>query len=563
MPFFGFLVVAALVGSVTVVGAAKLPQRLHGVALALVGASAVMIVNTAAHVRFYADDSYIALRYSRNLADGLGPVWNPGERVEGYTSFSWMAILAGMHRIGFDLVDATYVLSYISMFAVFLLLWRIWDLWASESSDAVIGNPAVLAVVLLAVGLSSAVSVWGFSGLETPLAAALLTGGMYRYFVERRTGAFPFSSLLFAAGAMTRPELVLIGGLAGLWIASEAFLGEDKSALQRAGIWIAIFVASYGAYFIWRYSYYGYVFPNTYYAKVGSNRDTIQRGIEYVRNQAAPYLFLPLIVGAAAMIFDKASHIRRDAMFTVTIVAAWLFAIALEGGDAFPDGRFLMPVIPILFLAGTVGLAGVLSRALPDRRHFVAVAGVACVLAGLALAQTSVDRLRYIERIFSGDRRDAAYLLRERLPSDFTVAVFAAGSTPYYSEMRSLDMLGLTDETIAHTDVPNQGEGVSGHEKYNINYVLNEAKPEVILISGYGPEVHNRVYVETHPGAFPVPGHTALINDPRTWQLYQMSALRDGDRWFNFLLRKDALASFQPDWTEGQGSPPANVDQTP
>jgi hypothetical protein len=42
-----------------------------------------------------------------------------------------------------------------------------------------------------------------------------------------------------------------------------------------------------------------------------------------------------------------------------------------------------------------------------------------------------------------------------------------------------------------------------------------------------------------------------------------MSALRDGDRWFNFLLRKDALVRFQPDWTEGQGSPPANVDQTP
>jgi hypothetical protein len=36
------------------------------------------------------DDSYIFLRYAENFASGHGPVFNPGERVEGYSSPLWM-----------------------------------------------------------------------------------------------------------------------------------------------------------------------------------------------------------------------------------------------------------------------------------------------------------------------------------------------------------------------------------------------------------------------------------------------------------------------------------------
>ena len=39
----------------------------------------------------------ISMRYGRNLAEGYGLVWNPGERVEGYTNFLWTVIMAGVH----------------------------------------------------------------------------------------------------------------------------------------------------------------------------------------------------------------------------------------------------------------------------------------------------------------------------------------------------------------------------------------------------------------------------------------------------------------------------------
>ena len=50
-------------------------------------------------VRYWwlADDAMISMRYGRNLAEGLGLVWNAGERVEGYTNLLWTLFMALVH----------------------------------------------------------------------------------------------------------------------------------------------------------------------------------------------------------------------------------------------------------------------------------------------------------------------------------------------------------------------------------------------------------------------------------------------------------------------------------
>src|SRR5688500_1706387 len=39
------------------------------------------------------DDAYISYRYARNLADGAGLTFNPGERVEGYSNLLYVLLL--------------------------------------------------------------------------------------------------------------------------------------------------------------------------------------------------------------------------------------------------------------------------------------------------------------------------------------------------------------------------------------------------------------------------------------------------------------------------------------
>jgi len=46
------------------------------------------------------DDAYITFRYARNLANGVGFVYNAGERVLGTTTPAYTLLLAALSRLG-------------------------------------------------------------------------------------------------------------------------------------------------------------------------------------------------------------------------------------------------------------------------------------------------------------------------------------------------------------------------------------------------------------------------------------------------------------------------------
>ena len=60
------------------------------------------------------DDAFITFRYARNLAEGLGLVYNPGaewEPVLGTTTPLFALLLAGVAKLGFDLTIAAIALN--------------------------------------------------------------------------------------------------------------------------------------------------------------------------------------------------------------------------------------------------------------------------------------------------------------------------------------------------------------------------------------------------------------------------------------------------------------------
>ena len=79
------------------------------VSIAIPACGAILLVAHALHMRalFHGnsfDDAYIAYRYAENWARGLGPVFNSGERVEGYSDFLWVALLTPVARLGGNVV---------------------------------------------------------------------------------------------------------------------------------------------------------------------------------------------------------------------------------------------------------------------------------------------------------------------------------------------------------------------------------------------------------------------------------------------------------------------------
>ena len=72
-------------------------------ALLLVAAPWGGLLAWLSHVAwFLCDDAFISFRYARNLLEGHGLVFNPGEYVEGYSNFLWTLELALLWAL-FDL----------------------------------------------------------------------------------------------------------------------------------------------------------------------------------------------------------------------------------------------------------------------------------------------------------------------------------------------------------------------------------------------------------------------------------------------------------------------------
>src|SRR3990172_669114 len=86
-----------------------------------------LLVNILSFWVYINDDAYITFRYSKNLSSGNGPVYNIGERVEGYTDFLWMLILSAgfLFYPAIDIALLGKVIGTLSSLCTLLLMFGI------------------------------------------------------------------------------------------------------------------------------------------------------------------------------------------------------------------------------------------------------------------------------------------------------------------------------------------------------------------------------------------------------------------------------------------------------
>ena len=250
-----------------------------------------------------------------------------------------------------------------------------------------------------------------------------------------------------------------------------------------------------------------------------------------------------MLVGLAILATNK--HLRRDAAYLLALTGVMLAGVVVEGGDT--HARFITPLLPLLFLGGLAGFATLLKRAALPHVQTLAVAGLALALGGLALMPASQDALLPFGRRSIEERRQLGEWLNENTPPHYVIADFAIGATAYYAIDRDfLDMFGLNDVVIAHTEIPGMGSGITGHEKYNVDYVYDEVRPEIIVVAQVRAEpLTAEELLQSIRETSLLPASYLLLTDARLWRDYEVRALELGGRWMHLLQRRDTVPDLQ------------------
>jgi hypothetical protein len=438
-------------------------------------AAGVLVYHWRLTTPWMLDDSFISFRYAENLASGHGLVFNPGERVEGYTTFLWVVLLALGKWLGANTVLLSRILGTAFSLGCILLLLNARRFHASIRPES-----GLLAALFL--GSCGVFTAWAPSGMEVDLFALAILWLVLFFLLLLESQAGIKKWLLWggcaALTAMVRPEGMLVAGLLFLQLLVEWLIRKKRGFLPAA----LAFTALYAPYFLWRLFYYGYFFPNTFYAKVGVGAGQLARGWVYAQNFVSAVLPLAILFLLYFLLLPWLRELRRIFLLPLIFLVYTMYIIAV-GGDVMPAFRFFAPVLPLLCLVAACALSSLAGSFRPGRLLLLLVAGV---LVFFNLRELRGNRFIYqkikLDKTAEIGREVGLWLKRQ----DIATAVLAtntAGSIPYYSGLRTIDMLGLNDVHIAHRRIPSLGQGIPGHEKGDGAYVLAR-KPDWIHLGG-------------------------------------------------------------------------------
>lgn len=479
------VVETGLAGLAWLVALLSTPRKHPAIAVGLGLVCLWMVVAGRVMGDWQMDDAYISYRYAWNLLNGNGLVYNPGEIVEGYTNFSWTLFAAaslglGLSPAGVSLA-ANIALSIGLVAVTHILARRLW------------GGAVVPLVASALIGVDGAALTYGArgSGMESMafsfllmLAAALIWTGRK---ASRRL-SLAASGIVLALAVLTRPEGFLVAAIF-VGVLAWGLRSQARVALRSVLSVLVPFLSVVVPYEAWRITFYGYPFPNTFYAKTGSTTALFERGGNYVSIFLGErWLLAGLALAALALMMTaRRGRLQATGVAFALLIATYSLYIVWVGGDHFPGWRFLLPLVaPMAILS--VGAV----RALIDMTSSRQGRTFAWSILLLALSAYGVGALWMLEpqsvnaeltalhTSYVNRWGSAGLWLREATPETASAAAKGAGAIAYYSQRPVIDVYGLNDLHIGHLQMLDMGSRNAGHDKEDPAYVLDR-RPDYIL----------------------------------------------------------------------------------
>jgi hypothetical protein len=408
-------------------------------------------------LEFIKDDAYISFRYAHNLVTGQGLVFNHGERVEGFTNFLWVFVVAPFEALGWDLFQVCEVLG--TVLGIGCLL-------ATARMTAVInGERRAGAHLWGAFWLATSPSfvLWAQSGLEQALGALLPIAGALLLWTSRERPKpekrYLCAGLILGAACMTRPELHLMAILVGLPLVVDAV--RRRRVTRAEWLYVAGILAVTVPCHSFRLLYYGSLVPNTFYAKTSSSVSVWHEGLRSLVGMLG-FNHTGLLAVVAPLAF--ASKRRRVETATMALIAvAFMAYIVMVGVDEMQWYRLYLPALPFLCVLAALGAQNLVEAVLRMLRRDVEgsvprMVGYAIGWGAVLIASRANFEFTYKEVNGFNGHGDLAgtfhpdlgkFLVRHERPGGL-VAFQDMGSTPYHApDIDFLDFVGLVDRTVA------------------------------------------------------------------------------------------------------------------
>ena len=457
--------------------------------LLVVVATIIGIIH-ASSLRFVTDDAFISFRYAKNLVKGLGLVYNMGERVEGFTNFLWTIIIALGMKFHLDPVPFSTTLG-IFFFVAALVLYCLLS-WKFRA----FGKERLLFLPLTTIALSlhHDMSVYATGGLETSMFTFLVSAGFAAILLAKSERALVSAGMMFVLAMMTRPDGIVFLAASFVFVAI-----TQKKPLRSCIFLLAPSVVIFLPYWFWRYSYYGYFFPNSFYAK-SIDLPYYSQGFQYALLYFKTYyIFLLIIVLGIILLWRSkakcvdvkslSSFLNRyresngsahPLLLGLLLASAYTLFIIRIGGD-FMFSRFFIPITPILFF-----VMELLINAVTSQLPYLLLSLIICLTTFFrfdqfresALVGYIADESQYYTEGHLQQSQVDGELLRKYFAGLPVKIGFWAGQVQlvYYADpaVAIETTTGLTDATIAHQEITTRGR--PGHEKNALVSYLVERK---------------------------------------------------------------------------------------
>ncbi|MBS1745480.1 MAG: hypothetical protein JST21_04855 [Bacteroidetes bacterium] len=456
------------------------------------------------------DDGNIFLNYAHHLSQGGGFVFNAhGEKVEGFTSFLWVVICAAFYLITSNpewlLICFCCLLTTVTITIVYREIKKeIVQIYPKAASYF------FWMYCLFIISIGPSYFTWSVLTLmENALWNFLFTVMvlLVANCISQERQSVAKHIILVIAGcllSLTRPES-LAWNIVFTVILFWTSLQNKKKLFFPVLFFVCVAVVTAG-FFLFRLHYFGYLFPNTYYAKVSPDKMyNFTEGFKYAISFLGGYqaivslLFMVMAVMLIYSVFklkilnkQKRQEIQYNILLTKHCIIAVIVLIGFvlpctTGGDHFGGFRFYQDLM-LLFAFGISTIIWLFKnfqlRKTEVKFVFLMIVvlffGIMGINDLLDLKTPAKTQLNY-EFVLARDGREMAESFNAILPVEKpSIGLIAVGGFGLKYDGNTVDLMGLNNTLMGHS--PGDREGIKNHAAFNkeIFYQLN---PDLLMPS--------------------------------------------------------------------------------